>query len=383
MKILVVIPHSTLLSASGHRARFDGLRQLLSGEELSFLVPEQMPAEHLAGFDRVYRFRETQAGGRTFPFLLDACPLFLRRLREVSRLSGAELVVHDFPWGGALDWTGIPAVYFSSGVEADFVPITLAHLGLNYRPVRVPFRGLVTWIEGRLVRRAALTITMSRDEAQIYQTRYGADPARLYALPQPAVPLRRSTPEERSAARQALGIPEGRQVVLFHGSWAHHPNRLAVESLRREIVPQLRRAKPEVLVVAAGTDMPPMRDEGFLSLGFVAQLDTLLSCADLAVVPVYEGCGVRMKILDYFRAGLPVVSTAKGIEGLPVENGREAIVTGDTADAVTKGILGVSDPQSLAEAAQEFLRREHAPEKLRSELLARLRAAARREGTLR
>ena len=36
-----------------------------------------------------------------------------------------------------------------------------------------------------------------------------------------------------------------------------------------------------------------------------------------------------MKIIDCFAAGLPVVSTSKGIEGIPVVNGREAFVCDD------------------------------------------------------
>ena len=47
------------------------------------------------------------------------------------------------------------------------------------------------------------------------------------------------------------------------------------------------------------------------------------------LVRLLEGGVSRKKILDYFPAGVPVISTAKGIEGIPVKNGREALIIDD------------------------------------------------------
>ena len=55
-----------------------------------------------------------------------------------------------------------------------------------------------------------------------------------------------------------------------------------------------------------------------------------------AVVPLLTGSGTRLKILEAWAAGLPVVSTTVGAEGLPVQNGETALLADDPALFVTE-----------------------------------------------
>lgn len=55
-----------------------------------------------------------------------------------------------------------------------------------------------------------------------------------------------------------------------------------------------------------------------------------------------------MKIIDCFAAGLPVISTSKGIEGIPAIPGREALISDDW-DALSAFIQQVHEDQDLAE----------------------------------
>jgi glycosyltransferase involved in cell wall biosynthesis len=50
-----------------------------------------------------------------------------------------------------------------------------------------------------------------------------------------------------------------------------------------------------------------------------------LAAAQVAVAPLHHGSGTRLKLLEYFAAGLPVVCTAKAAEGLDVRDGREVV----------------------------------------------------------
>jgi glycosyltransferase involved in cell wall biosynthesis len=64
-----------------------------------------------------------------------------------------------------------------------------------------------------------------------------------------------------------------------------------------------------------------------------------------------------MKIIDCFAANLPVVSTSKGIEGIPVVNGREAFISDDWL-SMTNEIMKLAESseyrQRLSTAAREF-----------------------------
>ena len=78
-------------------------------------------------------------------------------------------------------------------------------------------------------------------------------------------------------------------------------------------------------------------------------LATVLPAADLAVVCLLEGGGTRMKILDYFAAGVPVISTTKGIEGIPVSDGREAMIR-DGADQLCAAVQELANDRAKAKA---------------------------------
>jgi len=73
-----------------------------------------------------------------------------------------------------------------------------------------------------------------------------------------------------------------------------------------------------------------------------------------------QGGGTRMKILDDFAAGVAVVTTSKGMEGIEVEHGRELLVH-DDPDAMVRAIADLlGDParrRALAEAASEWVSR--------------------------
>ena len=67
-----------------------------------------------------------------------------------------------------------------------------------------------------------------------------------------------------------------------------------------------------------------------------------------------------MKIIDCFAAGLPVISTSKGIEGIPVVNGREAFICNEWS-SMTNRILELAESEKLRnqlrEAALDFTSR--------------------------
>ena len=53
---------------------------------------------------------------------------------------------------------------------------------------------------------------------------------------------------------------------------------------------------------------------------------TLLAAADVALNPVLHGSGTNLKVIEYLASGVPVVSTAFGVRGLEVGNGRHLLV---------------------------------------------------------
>ena len=106
-------------------------------------------------------------------------------------------------------------------------------------------------------------------------------------------------------------------------------------------------------MLAIGRDPPATSPHHRIHLaGSVEDLAGWLKAADIAVVPLLEGGGTRMKIVDCFAAKLPLISTSKGIEGIPVENGHDALVIDDW-DEMAAAIVSLSANPGQAETLAE------------------------------
>ena len=131
-------------------------------------------------------------------------------------------------------------------------------------------------------------------------------------------------------AREQFGIGENEAVLVFHGTFSYPPNREALRIFAEILLPELERQGLICHVLAVGKSPPPKSPHPRIHLtGSVEQVAPWLKSADLAVIPLTDGGGTRMKIVDCFAASLPVISTSKGIEGIPVVHGLQALVTDD------------------------------------------------------
>jgi glycosyltransferase involved in cell wall biosynthesis len=145
--------------------------------------------------------------------------------------------------------------------------------------------------------------------------------------------------------------PAPEPSVLFVGTLGYPPNERAALRLVTEIHPALVRRDPRTRLTIVGGDPSPAliaavdRAAGRVELtGQVADVRPYLRRAWTAVVPLAEGGGTRLKILEALAAGVPVVSTAKGAEGLDLRPGREFVLAdGDEAIAAAVGAL-LEDP---------------------------------------
>lgn len=145
---------------------------------------------------------------------------------------------------------------------------------------------------------------------------------------------------------RALGVPLDRPLLVFHGAYQYPPNLEAMQILAQEILPELAtRCSQRVAVIAIGPS-PPLRSihPDIFFTGSVEEVAPYISAAQAAIVPLRHGGGTRMKILDYFAAGVPVVATAKALEGIEVIDGREALIRETPAELASALALLLEQP---------------------------------------
>ena len=120
---------------------------------------------------------------------------------------------------------------------------------------------------------------------------------------------------------QPPAVPDKAPVVVFSGNMEYHPNIQAVRWFAREIWPLVQNARPDVEWLLLGKNESAVRHlvahlPGVRFTGMVEDAVAELSRASVAVVPLLSGSGTRLKILEAWAAGIPVVSTSLGAEGL-------------------------------------------------------------------
>lgn len=148
--------------------------------------------------------------------------------------------------------------------------------------------------------------------------------------------------------RSQYGIALDRPILVYHGVYSYMPNQEAIEALAQVVLPYLNSINVHPVILAIGRD-PPLTaaHPDIIFTGPVTNIAPWLRAADVAVVPIRTGGGTRMKILDYFAARLPVVTTSKGIEGIPATPGRDAEVHDDLIQ-FSKAIVRLLNNRNLA-----------------------------------
>jgi glycosyltransferase involved in cell wall biosynthesis len=120
-------------------------------------------------------------------------------------------------------------------------------------------------------------------------------------------------------------------------------------------------------------------------LGFADDLGPHYARATLFVAPIRIAAGVRVKILEAFGAGIPVISTSAGAEGLPVEDGRELALATTPAAFASRTLQLLADPaaaERLAVNARKLVIERFDWAKIAADLEDEYRAALRRKGLL-
>ncbi len=153
-------------------------------------------------------------------------------------------------------------------------------------------------------------------------------------------------------------VNRGREpyTMLFVGSFKHDPNRVAMEWFAGRVMPLILARHPQAKLVVAGSDPPPAHAwpdyAGSLELlGYVDDVREPLGRYSVFVCPILSGSGVRVKLLEAYAAGIPVVSTRIGAEGLTGKDGEFCALADDPAAFAGRVSALFENPEAAAAMA--------------------------------
>jgi glycosyltransferase involved in cell wall biosynthesis len=225
-----------------------------------------------------------------------------------------------------LDLHNIESILHERCARAESGPQALAHRA---------FAGFCRGLESEwLPRFTWLLATSEADSARLHAIAPGA---RIEVFPNalPPTPLPTVNQEE---------------VVVFSGNLGYHPNISAVRYFREQIWPGLRERWPGLIWRLVGRNPEAVRritrgDERIELTGPVQDAISEIARAKVALVPLLAGSGTRFKILEAWAAGVPVVSTPLGAEGLPGRHGEQLLLAADARQFQDAVCALLADPE--------------------------------------
>lgn len=173
------------------------------------------------------------------------------------------------------------------------------------------FLPLIKHTERKILKSASCVFVPSEKDAQIVKSAYGIDA--------------KFTNEYLSSFEFPESIPK-KKSFLFFGLWSRNENLSGLIWFVKNVFPNLNDDIKKSLFVMGGglskeNEEKYLKPAGIKYLGFVKDSHSQIVKSSAVIVPLFEGAGVKVKVLDSFTTGTPVIGTKVAFEGIPEISG--------------------------------------------------------------
>ena len=155
-------------------------------------------------------------------------------------------------------------------------------------------------------------------------------------------------------------------TVLYVGNMRWFENRDAVNYLLMQIWPNIKAQVPQARLLIVGREadkhFSSREDKSIKIYANVPDIRKFYQEATCLLAPIRKGGGTKYKILEAMASGLPVITTSIGVEGLEIENNREAKIAEtptDLANATCEILIDKEQSKSLAKNARELIENKY------------------------
>lgn len=266
-----------------------------------------------------------------------------------KRCGRYSVILAHFPWSVAASYKAvkrkIPLVYVAHNFE----------YGLVGQVTRNPLiRRLTYYLEKYACQKATRILCVSQYDMKALEAAYEIPAAKLALLPN-TVDIdffsQTHTLYDKVTERQKLGLDTSSLLLLFPGRINYTPNLDALKFVLNELVPAFREVGGNTRIIVAGARIPKWcfsdRNEIVSFYSDVPDMRRFLSIADAVIVPLSTGGGTRLKILESFAARVPVISTAKGAEGIDCQDGCHILIAQNNANDFVNKVKILAENESL------------------------------------
>lgn len=210
---------------------------------------------------------------------------------------------------------------------------------------------LLFYLEKFTCRYADALFFISEEEIKKAVDLYGLDRSKCHFLPH--FLNREQAPEHRQEVRAKFlkkhGFQKGDWILLFFGPLDYAPNAEAVDFIVQELYPQLNSEKRNIQILICGGGMDEAKQallehkQNIHYLGFVENIEDYVQTADIALVPLFRGGGVKTKVIEALEWGTTVLTTPIGAEGIARATCKNKLIVLEDKGAFAETILALKE----------------------------------------
>ncbi|NMB87736.1 MAG: glycosyltransferase [Chloroflexi bacterium] len=157
----------------------------------------------------------------------------------------------------------------------------------------------------------------------------------------------------------------GSKKILTLGTLHYPPNADGIRWFMQKVFPLVLSREADTTLIVVGKNPPKdfinaaAKSEGKIQvMGYVPELRPFYEEADVVVVPVRAGGGMRVRILEAFTLGVPVVTTTVGLEGIQAADKEDVMIADspqDFSDAVCRILCEPKLQKQLAQNSRQVV----------------------------
>lgn len=166
------------------------------------------------------------------------------------------------------------------------------------------------------------------------------------------------------------------ELSLFHlGSMDWMPNQEAIEWFLENCWYEIKKSSPSLKLYLAGRGFPDslrIDDSNIIYDEAVSNAVDYMKSKSVMIVPLLSGSGMRVKILQAFALGIPVVSTTIGAEGIECADGENILVADSPSDFISATVKLINDPalrKSIGGNARNLFMKKYSSERIAEEVI--------------
>lgn len=201
--------------------------------------------------------------------------------------------------------------------------------------------------ERHVMRQCDLVLAVSDDDRRTLQELAGRATIGVVANGVDTSTFSRAALRAQHSGRFVFGPP----TLVFTGTLDFRPNTDAVTWFVRQVLPHIQAVRPDVCLLIVGkrpsSAVRALASNTVIVTGEVPDARPYIASADVYVVPMRIGGGVRLKLLEALALETPVVSTAMGAEGIDGLRAGEHCLLSATPEAFADAVLRLLDDPAL------------------------------------